>query len=169
MEKFLKRENLPLINLVLLLLVCYLAYDKYNINSVVTSDNSLNEIKLVRCIDGDTSEFSKIGKTRFLLIDTPESTKKKEKYGKEASNYTCNTLKKAKKITYEYDGETKDKYNRSLAYIFVDNKLLQSEIAKQGYVKRFYIKKNYKYKYESKIRASINDKYGILTKDSILR
>ena len=40
---------------------------------------------------------------RFLAVDTPESVHPKkdlEYYGKEASNYTCNALKNAKKIYF---------------------------------------------------------------------
>ena len=61
-------------------------------------------VKLSKCVDGDTARFIIDGKeysTRFLAIDTPETKhpkKKVEPYGKEASNYTCNSLKKASKI-----------------------------------------------------------------------
>ena len=57
------------------------------------------EVTLAKCVDGDTANFNLNGeviKARFLAIDTPESTKEKEPYGKEASNYTCETLTKAK-------------------------------------------------------------------------
>ena len=40
---------------------------------------------LNKCVDGDTAWFNvdgKIIKTRFLAIDTPESTKEIEEYGK---------------------------------------------------------------------------------------
>ncbi|MED3764087.1 hypothetical protein P4494_08370 [Ureibacillus terrenus] len=51
---------------------------------------------LSRCVDGDTAYFTVNGKTyytRFLFVDTPESTKTVEPYGKEASQYTCSRLK----------------------------------------------------------------------------
>ncbi len=117
------------------------------------------EIQLINCIDGDTANFSELGKTRFLFIDTPESTKKIEKHGIAASEYTCSELENAQKITFEYDGNKSDKYGRSLAWIFVDGELLQEKIAKKGYVKKFYDYGNYRY--EDLIRASINDKYKI--------
>jgi len=108
-------------------------------------------VKLSKCIDGDTAQFSKVGKTRFLYIDTPESTTKVEPYGKESAAYTCNLLKKAKTIHLQYDGPKKDKYNRTLAWVWVDGKLIQKEIIKKGYVKQFY---DYgTYSYESELRA----------------
>jgi micrococcal nuclease len=112
---------------------------------------------LSKCVDGDTANFKvdgKVYKTRFLFIDTPESTNKVEKYGKEASTYTCNQLKNAKKITLETDGkDIYDKYERLLAWVFVDGKLLQEKITKVGYVKGYYDFGDYKY--ENKVRQAM--------------
>ncbi|WP_318533220.1 thermonuclease family protein [Bacillus methanolicus] len=110
------------------------------------------------CVDGDTANFKingKVTKTRFLFIDTPEYTTKKERYGKEENNYTCSRLKKAKKITLELDGKDKyDKYNRLLAWVWVDGKLLQEDITKAGLVEDFY---DYgTYRYENRIRAAMS-------------
>jgi micrococcal nuclease len=113
---------------------------------------------LSSCTDGDTANFKingKVTKTRFLFIDTPEYTTTKEKYGKEASNYKCSRLKKAKKITLELDGKDKyDKYNRLLAWVWVDGKLLQEDITKAGWVEAFYDYGTYRYK--TKIRNAMN-------------
>ncbi|MDR1781435.1 MAG: thermonuclease family protein [Bacilli bacterium] len=146
---------------IVILIICGIVYYLYD-KLIVNSDNKTstnNQIKLVKCIDGDTAYFTKLNKTRFLFIDTPEIYPESEPYGKEAANYTCNLLKKAKVITYEYDGNKKDNYNRSLAWIFVDDELLQEKIAQAGYVKAYYDYGNYKY--ENIIRKSLNDKYNI--------
>lgn len=111
------------------------------------------EVLFSRCVDGDTAKFIIKGKeysTRFLAIDTPETKhpkKKVEPYGKEASNYTCNRLKKAKKIVLEYDDNStkEDKYGRRLAWIFIDDSLLQKDIVKNGYGKVAYLYGDYKY------------------------
>ena len=58
---------------------------------IVNVNASKLEVTLDKCVDGDTAWFILDGdriKTRFLAIDTPESTTKKEPYGKEASDYT---------------------------------------------------------------------------------
>ena len=105
-------------------------------------------VKLTKCVDGDTAWFNIDGvdtKVRFLAIDTPESTNEIEYYGKESSEFTCNSLKNAKTITLEYENNKKDKYDRTLAWIFVDDKLLQSEIIKNGYGEVKYIYDDYKY------------------------
>lgn len=110
-----------------------------------------------QCVDGDTAHFKvngKVYKTRFLFIDTPENTTQKEKYGPEASNYTCKRLKQAKKIVLETDGkDVYDKYNRLLAWVWIDGRLHQEDITKAGWVEDFY---DYgTYKYETKVRNAM--------------
>ena len=108
------------------------------------------EVTLNKCVDGDTAWFNlneeKI-KARFLAIDTPESTNKIEFFGKEASKYTCNKLKKANKIEIEYDENSNkyDKYNRNLVWVWIDNELLQNLIIENGYGKVAYLYGDYKY------------------------
>lgn len=105
------------------------------------------------CIDGDTAKFIVDGNVeviRFLAVDTPESvhpTKKDEYYGKEASDYTCNLIKNAKQIKLEFDNnsDSEDKYGRLLAWVFVDNELLQSKLVIGGYAKVAYLYADYKY------------------------
>ena len=107
-------------------------------------------VTLNKCVDGDTAWFNlneeKI-KARFLAIDTPESTNKIEFFGKEASKYTCNKLKKANKIEIEYDENSNkyDKYNRNLVWVWIDNELLQNLIIENGYGKVAYLYGDYKY------------------------
>lgn len=113
------------------------------------------EVQLDKCVDGDTAWLvyqEKREKFRFLAINTPESTNKIEAYGKEASKYTCDTLTNAKKIEIEFDpkSDEKDKYNRYLAWIFVDNELLQKKLIENGYAEIKYIYGDYLYLEELK-------------------
>ena len=110
-------------------------------------------VKFSNCVDGDTIKIL-VGKeektVRMLAIDTPESvhpTKGVEYYGKEASNYTCETVKNAKKIEIEYDNNSDktDKYDRLLVWVFVDGKLLQKDLVEKGYAKVAYLYDDYKY------------------------
>lgn len=115
-------------------------------------------VKFEGCVDGDTIKVmldNKKTTVRFLAIDTPETvhpTKGEEPYGKEASNYTCDKVKNAKKLELEYDeGSTKtDKYSRALAWVFVDNNLLQKDLVSLGYAKVAYLYGDYKYTDELK-------------------
>lgn len=120
------------------------------INISTVKAGEIKQVKLYKCVDGDTAWFSINNeniKARFLAIDTPESTTTKEKYGKEASEYTCNRLKKANKIILEYDDNSDkvDKYNRELVWIWVDGKLLQEELLKEGLAEIKYLYGDYDY------------------------
>ena len=83
---------------------------------------------------------------RLLGVDTPEVKSKytnEEPYGKEASNYTRNLVKR-KKIRLEFDFEKRDKYNRLLAYVYLpDGRLLNRALIKKGYARVY---KFFKYK-----------------------
>ena len=110
-------------------------------------------VEFIRCVDGDTALFQKGGeevKFRFLAVDTPESvhpTKEVEDYAKEASGYTCNMLTNASKIEIEYDpnSDITDKYDRNLAWIWVNDVLLQEIMVQEGYAKVAYVYGEYKY------------------------
>ncbi len=139
---------------------------------------ALEKVNLYKCVDGDTFRIKINGedtKVRMLAIDTPESVKEKELeyYGKEASDYTCNKLSKAKKIELEYDknSDKYDKYGRLLAWVFVDGNLLQEELVKNGYAKVAYLYADYKYTsllQALQEKASINSK-GIWDNDKAKR
>ena len=130
-----------------------------------------DNVILYKCVDGDTARFilnKEEIKVRFLGIDAPESVKPNEEpeaYGKEASSYTCRKLKNAKKIVLEYEDkkDKEDKYDRALAYVFVDGKLLEESIVKNGYAKVKYIDDSYKYYNDLKIAEAkaIKNKKGI--------
>lgn len=120
-------------------------------------------VKFEACVDGDTIKVmldNKKTTVRFLAIDTPETvhpTKGEQPFGKEASNYTCNKVKNAKKLEIEYDeGSTKtDKYNRALGWVFIDDTLLQKDLVSLGYAKVAYLYGDYKYTEDLKKEESI--------------
>ena len=115
--------------------------------------STVKEVIFDRCVDGDTAYFfvdNESTKFRFLALDTPESVhpkKKEEAYGKKASEYTCEVLTNAKSIVVEYDegSDSTDKYDRDLAWIWVDNELLQKKLIENGLGQVAYIYGDYKY------------------------
>ena len=133
----------------------------------LTVNAERKEIEFDSCVDGDTIKAKidgEVSTIRFLAVDTPETVhpkKKAEPYGKEASNYTCNRVKNAKKLEIEYDpGSDKlDKYKRTLGWIYVDGSLLQKELIEQGYAKVAYIYGDYLYTNELKnVEKNIKEK-----------
>ncbi|MDE6292158.1 MAG: thermonuclease family protein [Bacilli bacterium] len=120
--------------------------------SITYADEKI-DVSLVKCVDGDTAVFNVEGeeiKFRFLAIDTPETvhpTKGEESGGKVASNYTCERLTNARVLQISYDDKSTktDKYGRGLAWIYVDNALLQEELVSKGYAEVAYIYGNYEF------------------------
>ncbi len=96
------------------------------------------------------------------LKEGKENWMKTEKKS-EAKRQTWIILCKEKKL--EYDGNKTDKYNRILAWVWADDVLVQEELAKKGYVEKFYDYGDYKY--EGLMRDSINDIYDIFENDTL--
>ena len=123
--------------------------------TIVTTISSTNEnrvgVTFVRHVDGDTSRFSLDGKdftVRYLCIDTEETVHPNQDatpMGKTASEYVENRLKEAGKIEIEYDGTRTDKYDRVLAWVWVDDVLLNLELVELGYAKVEYVYEDYRY------------------------
>ena len=112
------------------------------------------KVELDKCIDGDTISIKTndiYTKVRFLAIDAPEIDKN-EPYSLEAKEYLCNLIKNGKNLYIEYDSKADkvDKYDRTLAWVWIDNTLLQTELVKNGYAKVAYLYDEYKYASELK-------------------
>lgn len=134
----------------------------------IISDNERVDVQLDSCIDGDTVWFivdGKREKVRLLGINTPESTNKIEEYGVMASDYTCNILQNANDIYLEFDNNSdyRDKYNRLLAYVFVDGNNLSELLLSEGLAEVKYIYADYKYinRLCQKQYQAYNNKLGI--------
>ena len=163
-----KRLTRSWIGIVVLLGI--IGYNWYQGNKTIEPGERF-EVTLNECVDGDTAWFNIDGektKVRFLYIDTPESTNTIEAYGQDASDYVKSQLTNANKIELELneDGDTTDKYDRLLAWVFVDNELLQEKIAVNGYCEKFY-DYGYDYTYKNIIieadHQAQSNKVGIYT------
>ncbi len=89
-----------------------------------------------RVVDGDTLKLDNGERVRLIGVDTPETVhpgKPVQYFGKEASAFT-KRMCQGKKVRLEYDLQKKDKYKRTLAYVYLeDGTFLNAEIIKQGY------------------------------------
>jgi len=90
-------------------------------------------------IDGDTLVTEDGEHIRFLGIDSPEIWKKKgdspdEPWGRDASNYVKLLLPSGTDIGLEFEaGAKKGAYGRKLAYVIVDDELINGLLLKEGY------------------------------------
>jgi len=102
--------------------------------AVASASQSQSQGTVGWVIDGDTFQLDTGERIRFIGIDTPEYQPWKHRtdfYGKEAFLFTKSLLKD-KKVLLEKDVSEKDKYGRTLAYVYLEdgtfvNRLLVAE------------------------------------------
>jgi len=86
--------------------------------------------------DGDTISVAKVGVVRLIGVDAPEkngSYRASEPYGDAAARF-MRTLLEGQVVRLEYDGPRKDKYKRTLAYVFLANgQLANLEVIRAGW------------------------------------
>jgi len=101
------------------------------------------EVFVERIIDGDTIETD-IGNIRLLGINTPE---RGEFYYEEAKDYLKSELLN-KTVELEFTGDRYDKYNRTLAYIFLNNVNINIKIVEAGFANYYFYEGRDKYSNE---------------------
>ena len=97
------------------------------------------EARVVRAVDGDTIVVAfadgHTDTVRVLGVDTPETHDPRKPvgcFGPEAAAYTARRLT-GKVVGLESDVETRDKYGRRLAYVYVDGHRFDDELLRLGY------------------------------------
>ena len=89
-----------------------------------------------RVVDGDTVVLAEVGPVRLIGVDTPETKdprKPVQYYGIEASAFLQSMLS-GQSVRVEYDHQRRDKYQRTLAYLFLsDGTFVNREIIRQGF------------------------------------
>lgn len=115
---------------------------------------------VVRVIDGDTAVFRLDSgaeeKTRLIGVDTPESTKVVEEYGREAAAFTASALTPGRRVELELDVEQRDRYGRLLAYVWLERptviddaqiraKMFNAHLALEGFAQQMTIQPNSRY------------------------
>lgn len=94
-------------------------------------------LTVTRVVDGDTIKLSNGEKVRLIGVDTPElhHPSKPVQYFAEEAYQFVKKLIEGQEVRLEYDFQRKDKYGRTLAYVYrnSDGLFLNAEIVKQGY------------------------------------
>lgn len=125
----------------------------------VKGDQAENQIHVTRIIDGDTLVISTGETVRLIGVDTPE---KKDCYSINASN-RLQELVLDKAITIEYDKEEKDRYGRTLLYIWVDGIFVNEVLTYEGFADSKRYPPNIKYApiFEAAEEEAKSQKLGI--------
>ena len=101
-----------------------------------------------RVVDGDTVVLVGGERVRYIGVDTPElhhPKKPVQPYAREAAEFN-RRLVEGKKVRLEFDVDRRDKYNRLLAYVFLeDGRFVNAELLKEGYAQLLTFPPNVKY------------------------
>ena len=118
---------------------------------VVELKNNLEEVYVTYVIDGDTIILKDGRHVRYIGIDTPELNSEYQKVvvredvaarkAKEANE----KLVLWKKVVLEKDVQELDQYGRTLAYVWVDGKMVNEELLKEGVAVLMIIEPNVRY------------------------
>lgn len=98
-------------------------------------------VRVTRVIDGDTVDTDRLGRVRLIGVDTPEEGRC---FNTAATRFTRQRLS-GKVVGYELGVERKDRYGRTLAYLYRDDLMHDLDLARNGYAKVLTIRPNDKY------------------------
>ena len=108
---------------------------------------------VIRAIDGDTLLISIDGietTVRLIGIDAPESVhpdaEKNTEEGEQASLWLKQYIA-GKRVKLEYDQELNDRYGRTLAYVYVDNMMLEDVLLTMGLARTLTMEPNIRYQH----------------------
>ena len=105
---------------------------------VIAAADSILQGDTVSCtsiIDGDTIRLEDGETVRLIGIDAPELSQP----GGEMSRLYLAHLILGKKITLEKGYEDRDKYNRLLRFVYIDNVCVNEEMIREGYAEARYL------------------------------
>jgi len=103
--------------------------------ALVQPESSTNTYTVEQVIDGDTLILDNGETVRLIGVDTPETNHPEvplQRFGKEATEFTRRMVE-GMKVTLEAGEPAEDNYGRKLAYVFVDDVLLNKEVIRRGY------------------------------------
>ena len=105
---------------------------------------------VVRVVDGDTIHVQladRVEKIRYIGVNTPEihhPSKGEEPGGREAAEVNRG-LVGGRRVRLELDVQTRDRYGRLLAYVWVGDTMVNAELVRLGYAQVMTIPPNVRY------------------------
>ncbi|EQB63687.1 MAG: Nuclease (SNase protein) [candidate division Zixibacteria bacterium RBG-1] len=112
-------------------------------------------IKVKEVIDGDTIVLESGEHFRYVGIDTPEKDQPFYLEAKELNQ----KLVESKEIRIEFDLQRKDKYGRTLAYVYVGETFVNAELVRNGLANLYTVPPNVKHtEYFLKLQSEAKEK-----------
>jgi len=166
-----KRQIKYAVSLIAILVTFLIINFSRHTNSTIQFNNSAHGYYNVsRVVDGDTIELSNGETVRYIGIDTPEV---REKDGSgwiynpmpfaEKAKDLNRKLVEGKSVKLELDVQKKDKYKRLLAYVYIEDKMVNIEMVRQGLAMIYTYPPNVKYsqRFLDAQREAMDNKRGL--------
>ena len=104
---------------------------------------------VVRVVDGDTIyvQLDRVEKIRYIGVNTPEihhPSMGEEPGGREAAEVNRG-LVGGRRVRLELDVQTRDRYGRLLAYVWVGDTMVNAELVRLGYAQVMTVPPNVRY------------------------
>ncbi len=122
----LKRQHIGIIIVLLAILVLFRFVGQIGERGPTESTGPYT---VVRVIDGDTFDLDGRGRVRLLGIDTPEDGD----LWYDSARIFLERLTLGRQVTLQFDRQHRDRYDRLLAYVFIDTLFINEEIIEGGY------------------------------------
>lgn len=124
---------MALLSAIMIIVLAGCSFQETDETEVVTvrqvEDRQTETVTVQRVIDGDTSQLRDGRDLRYLDIDAPEVG---HPNGEEAK-FANNRLVEGKMVRLEFGRPRQGKYDRSLAYVFVDDTFVNEALLRQGH------------------------------------
>jgi len=105
---------------------------------------------VVKVVDGDTIHVrvdERVEKVRYIGVNAPEvhhPTRGEEPGGREASEAN-RRLVAGRQVRLELDVQSRDRYGRLLAYVWIGDTMVNAELVRQGYAQVMTVPPNVRY------------------------
>src|ERR671910_2032855 len=108
-------------------------------------------VTVERIVDGDTIRIDPavdgIDEVRLIGVDTPETKDPDcdvQPYGPEALTFTRDELQ-GEEVDLEFDEDREDRYERLLAYVYLDDEMFNETLLEEGYAQVYTVPPNDRY------------------------
>jgi micrococcal nuclease len=102
---------------------------------------------VVRIVDGDTIHVrlrDRVERVRYIGVNTPEMhhpTKHEEPGGRQAAGVN-HALVSGRRVRLELDAQARDRHGRLLAYVWVDDTMVNAELVRRGFAQAMTVPPN---------------------------
>ncbi|WP_256871761.1 thermonuclease family protein [Nostoc sp. TCL26-01] len=120
--------------------------------------NNQAQVQVARVVSGQTLEVvgmaerpNLISQVRLIGVDAPDL--RQRPWGDQAKEFLEQSIGDLDKpVVLEFDLQTKDKIDRTLAYVWKDGELLNEQVVKQGYA--LFVERSPNHKYDQRLERA---------------